>query len=79
MCYEKTKDVNFGGVTLKKLLSCRLLKTTQNVVESFCSGIKSMESVYFIELTKEIKEVKVVVDKKPKSKRLPYAKRKSGS
>ena len=52
MSYEKTKDVNFGGVTLKKLMDCRSHKTTQRSVKSFCSGINSIESVYFLELTK---------------------------
>ena len=52
MCYEKTKEVNFGGVTLKKLMDCRSHKTTQRSVKSFCSAINSIESVYFIELTK---------------------------
>ena len=78
MCYEKTKNENFGGVTLKKLMSVRSLKTTRRMVKSFCSGINSIESVYFIELTKHDPQKEKtsalcitnseVVDKKPQKK-----------
>ena len=58
MSYEKTKKVNFGGVTFKKIRNMRSEKSTTDDVRVFCDSIENIESVLFVELTKYEKNSK---------------------